>query len=197
MIGVDLAKNIFQLHITTMTGALLSKKKFSRDRFKEFMKCHEPALVILEACGSAHYWAKKFSKMGHNVKLIARQYVKSVIKRPKNDAADAEAIVVATQRLEMCSVAAKTKDPRAKAVLSRSHERLVHQRTEQVNALRAVLYEYGYVILQGIASIRQVEDILARPNCDLPDLVCDECGNLLKQISSNTKVINTKTYLIK
>ena len=197
MIGVDLAKNIFQLHIATMTGKVLSKKKLSRDRFKEFMKSHEPASVVLEACGSAHYWAETLADMAHDVKLIAPQYVKPFVKRQKNDAADAEAIVVAAQRPEMRFVAAKTKEQRAKGVLFRSRERLVHQRTEQVNALRAVLYEYGYVIPQGIASISRIEDILARPNCDLPDLVCDECRHLLEQISSNTKLINAKTDLIK
>ncbi|GDX39488.1 hypothetical protein LBMAG20_17030 [Methylocystaceae bacterium] len=74
---------------------------------------------------------------------------------------------------------------------------MVHHRTEQVNALRAVLYEYGYVIPQGIASIRRIADILGGQNCDLPDLVCDECRDLLEQISSNTKLINVKTDLIK
>jgi transposase len=197
MIGVDLAKNIFQLHIATMTGKVLSKKKLSRQRFKEFMETHEPAVVVLEACGSAHYWADALSEMGHSVKLIAPQYVKPFVKRQKNDAADAEAIVVAAQRPEMRFVEPKTKKQRAKAVLFRSRERLVHQRTEQVNALRAVLYEYGYVIPQGIASIRRIEELLAEPNCDLPNLVCDECRDLLEQISSATKRIIAKTQLIK
>ncbi|NDB70401.1 MAG: IS110 family transposase, partial [Methylocystaceae bacterium] len=197
MIGVDLAKNIFQLHISTMAGVVLSKKKLSRDRFKEFMKSHELALVVLEACGSAHYWAETLSEMGHNVKLIAPQYVKPFIKRQKNDAADAEAIVVAAQRPEMRFVATKTKEQRAKAVVFRSRERLVHHRTEQVNALRAVLYEHGYVIPQGIASISRVEDILGRQTYDLPDLVCYECRDLLEQIAVTTKPINSKTDQIK
>ena len=197
MIGVDLAKNIFQLHIATMTGAVLSKKKLSRDRFKEFMQTHEPAVVVLEACGSAHYWAKTLGEMGHDVKLIAPQYVKPFVKRQKNDAADAEAIVVAAQRPEMRFVATKTTEQRAKAVVFRSRERLVHHRTEHVNALRAVLYEHGYVIPKGIASISRVEDILGGQNCDLPDLVCEECRELLEQIARNTKLIKAKTDLIK
>jgi len=197
MIGVDLAKNIFQLHIATMTGVVLSKKKLSRDRFKEFMKIHDPAIVVLEACGSAHYWAETLKEMGHDVKLIAPQYVKPFVKRQKNDAADAEAIVVAAQRPEMRFVESKSKEQRAKAVLFRSRDRLVHQRTEHVNALRAILYEYGYVIPKGIASINRIEDLLARPNCDLPGLVCDECRELLEQISTNTKAIIAKTELIK
>ncbi|MFM8858889.1 MAG: IS110 family transposase, partial [Methylocystis sp.] len=195
--GADLAKNIFQLHIATMTGVVLSKKKLSRDRFKEFMKIHDPAIVVLEACGSAHYWAETLKEMGHDVKLIAPQYVKPFVKRQKNDAADAEAIVVAAQRPEMRFVESKSKEQRAKAVLFRSRDRLVHQRTEQVNALRAILYEYGYVIPKGIASISRIEDLLARPNCDLPGLVYDECRELLEQISTNTKAIIAKTELIK
>ena len=104
---------------------------------------------------------------------------------------------MAAQRPEMRFVATKTKEQRAKAVVFRSRERLVHHRTEQVNALRAVLYEHGYVIPQGIASISRVEDILGGQNCDLPDLVCEECRELLAQIASNTKLINAKTDLIK
>jgi len=197
MIGVDLAKNIFQLHIATMTGKVLSTKKLSRQRFKEFMETHAPAVVVLEACGSAHYWAETLCKMGHAVKLIAPQYVKPFVKRQKNDAADAEAIVIAAQRPEMRFVEPKTKEQRAKAVLFRSRERLVHQRTEQINALRAMLYEYGYIIPQGIASINRIEELLSEPNCDLPNLVCDECRDLLGLIATNTKLITTKTELIK
>ena len=127
MIGVDLAKNIFQLNITTMTGAVLSIKKLSRDRFKEFMQSHEPALVVLEGCGGAHYCSETLGDMGHDVKLIAPQYVKPFVKRQKNDAADAEAIVVAAQRPEMRYVEAKTKEQHTKAVLFRSREHLIHQ----------------------------------------------------------------------
>ena len=110
------------------------------------MKAHDSALVVLEAYGSAHYWVETLDDMGHDVKLNAPQYVNPFIKRQKNDAADAEAIVVAAQRPEMRFVATKTNDQRTKGVLFRSHERLVHYRTEQVNALRAVLYEHGHVI---------------------------------------------------
>jgi transposase len=197
MIGVDLAKNIFQLHIATRIGEVLSRKKLSRERFKQFMQAHEPAIVVMEACGSAHYWAETLSEMDHEVKLIATQYVKPFVKRQKNDAADAEAIVVAAQRPEMRFVETKTKEQRAKAVLFRSRARLVHQRTEQVNALRSMLYEYGYVIPKGITYISRIEAIIAEPSCDLPDLVCNECRDLLEQISANTKLIIAKTELIK
>ncbi len=196
MIGVDLAKNIFQLHIASMTGHLLSKKKLSRDRFRTFMQQHEPAVVVIEACGSAHYWAQTLGEMGHEVKLIAPQYVKPFVKRQKNDAADAEAIVVAAQRPEMRFVEPKTKEQRAKAILFRGRERLVHQRTDQINALRAILYEFGHVVPQGIVHVPKIVDIIDRTDSDLPDIVRDECRDLLSQISGNTERISLKTKMI-
>jgi transposase len=197
MIGVDLAKNIFQLHIASLTGEVLSRKKLSRERFKSFMQAQEPAIVVMEACGSAHHWAQALSEMGHEVKLIAPQYVKPFVKRQKNDAADAEAIVIAAQRPEMRFVEPKTKEQRARVVLFRARERLVHQRTEQVNALRSMLYEYGYVIPQGIGHIRRIEETLTDPSCDLPEIVREECRDLLDQIAGNTERITLKTEMIK
>jgi transposase len=197
MIGVDLAKNIFQLHIASLTGEVLSRKKLSRERFKSFMQAQEPAIVVMEACGSAHHWAQALSEMGHEVKLIAPQYVKPFVKRQKNDAADAEAIVIAAQRPEMRFVEPKTKEQRARVVLFRARERLVHQRTEQVNALRSMLYEYGYVIPQGIGHIRRIEETLNDPSCDLPEIVREECRDLLDQIAGNTERITLKTEMIK
>jgi transposase len=98
MIGVDLAKNAFQLHGATMTGQLKFRKKLTRSRFRQFMACQPSAVVVMEACGSASYWAREMVKLGHEVRLIAPQCVRPFVKRQKNDAADAEAIVVATQR---------------------------------------------------------------------------------------------------
>jgi transposase len=117
------------------------------------MQDHEPVIVVIESCGRAHYWAETFTEMGHKVKLIAPQYVKPFVKRQKNDAADAEAIVIAAQRPEMRFVEPKTKEQRAKAVIFRSRERLVAQRTELINAMGSTLYEYGFVIPQGIINL--------------------------------------------
>jgi len=161
------------------------------------MQAQEPAIVVMEACGSAHHWAQALSEMGHEVKLIAPQYVKLFVKRQKNDAADAEAIVIAAQRPEMRFVEPKTKEQRARVVLFRAREHLVHQRTEQVNALRSMLYGYGYVIPQGIGHIRRIEEILNDPSCDLPEIVREECRDLLDQIAGNTKRITLKTEMIK
>jgi len=197
MIGVDLAKNVFQLHAASMTGHPKYRKKLPRNNFAAFMAQQPPAIVVMEACGSAHYWAREMIKLGHEVKLIAPQYVKPFVKRQKNDAADAEAIVTAAQRPEMRFVDPKTAEQQSRAILFRARERLVHQRTELVNALRACLYEYGHVVPQGIHHIKRIEGILDVPNSDLPDLMREECQELLVQIAEKTIRINARTGKIK
>jgi transposase len=193
MIGVDLAKSVFQLHGASLAGHLKFRKKVTRIQFRHFMAKHEPAVVVMEACGSASYWAREMVKLGHEVRLIAPQYVRPFVKRQKNDAADAEAIVVAAQRPEMRFVEPKSEDQQACAVLFRARERLLHQRTELVNALRSVLYEYGHVFPKGIAHLRRIEAVVIDPASDLPDLVRDECHDLLEQISEQTARIEAKT----
>lgn len=98
MIGVDLAKSVFQLHGASMIGEVRFRRKLTRPQFERFMAGHAPAIVVMEACGGSHYWARRMRNMGHEVKLIAPQYVRPFVKRQKNDAADAEAIVIAAQR---------------------------------------------------------------------------------------------------
>lgn len=197
MIGVDLAKNVFQLHVTSMTGQLKFRKKLARRSFVRFMAEQPLAVVVMEACGSAHYWAREVVRLGHEVKLIAPHYVKPFVKRQKNDVADAEAIVIAAQRPEMRFVEPKSVEQQSRAILFRARERLVHQRTELVNAVRACLYEYGHVVPQGINNVRKIADILDAPSSDLPDLVQEECRDLLKQIAEKTERINNRTRKIK
>lgn len=193
IIGVDLAKNVFQLHGSSFEGELLFRKKLIRQQFQKFMAGHAPAVVVMEACGSASYWAREMIKLGHEVKLIAPQYVRPFVKRQKNDRADAEAIVIAARQPEMRFVEPKTTEQQAKAVLFRSRERLVHQRTELVNALRAVLYEYGRTIPKGIGNLRYIQDIVEDTDSDLPELVREECRDLLEQIAEQTDRIDRKT----
>ncbi len=118
----------------------------------------------MESCGSAHSWARQMMELGHKVRLIAPQYVRPFVKRQKNDAADAEAMVIAAPRPEMRFVEPKSELQQAKAVLFRARECLVHQRTELVNALHAVLYEYGHTIPQGIVHLKRIEALLDEPN---------------------------------
>ena len=197
MIGVDLAKNVFHLHGASMTGQLKFRKKLSRPQFRAFLSTQPPAVIVMEACGSASYWARVLSGMGHEVKLIAPQYVKPFVKRQKNDAADAEAIVIAAQRPEMRFVPPKTKKQQARAILFRNRERLVNQRTELVNSLRSILYEFGHTIPQGIGNVSRGYEILEDPNCDLPDLVRQECRDLLELIEETTVRIAAKLKRIK
>jgi transposase len=193
MIGVDLAKNVLQIHCATMAGHLKFRRKLTRLQFRQFMSGQPPAVVVMEACGSASYWARELIKLGHEVRLIAPQYVRPFVKRQKNDAADAEAIVVAAQRPEMRFVQPKSEDQQACAVLFRARERLLHQRTEIVNALRSVLYEYGHTVPKGIAHLKRIEAILEEPNSDLPALVREECQDLIEQIAEKTARIEAKT----
>ena len=186
MIGVDLAKNVFQLHGATIAGEVLFRKKLGRERLRRFMAEQSCSIVVMESCSSAHYWAREMTALGHEVKLIAPQYVKPFVKRGKNDAADAEAIVIAAQRPKMRFVEPKSADQQAKAVLFRSCDRLVHQRTELANALRAVLYEYGHVVPQGINQLKRLEAIVTSKHCDLPTLVIEECLDILDQIRDKT-----------
>lgn len=197
MIGVDLAKAVFQLHAASMTGEPIFRKKLSRQSFAKFMAEQPPALVVMEACGSAHHWAREMIKLGHEVKLIAPHYVKPFVKRQKNDAADAEAIVIAAQRPEMRFVEVKSEEQQSRAILFRARERLVNQRTELVNALRACLYEYGYVVPLGMRQLSRMEEIVSASNSDLPELTREECRDLLDQIDEKTVRIDARTRKVK
>ncbi len=175
-----------------MRGEVKFRKKLTRLQFHRFMADHASALVVMEACGGASYWARELVKIGHEVKLIAPQYVRPFVKRQKNDAADAEAIVIAAQRPEMRFVEPKSEDQQARAILFRVRDRLVHQRTELVNALRAILYEFGHSIPQGIHQLKRIEAILEEENSDLPTLVREECRDMIQQISEKTARIEAR-----
>lgn len=176
-----------------MTGQVRFRRKLARQQFRHFMAEQPPAIVIMEACGSAHYWAREMASLGHEVKLIAPQYVRPFVKRQKNDAADAEAIVIAAQRPEMGFVEPKSEAQQARAVLFRARERLVRQRTEMVNALRAVLYEYGHIVPRGMVQLARMQEIAEAPNSDLPKLVREECLDMIEQISDLTRKIDFRT----
>ncbi len=193
VIGVDLAKTAFQIHAPSLTGELLFRKKVRRPQFLQFMASQPLALVVMEACGSAHYWARELMNAGHEVKLIAPQYVRPFVKRQKNDAADAEAIVIAARQPEMRFVVPKSEDQQTRAALFRCRERLVRQRTELVNALRGMLYEFGLVVPKGIAHLKRIEELVRDDSIELPTLVRKECQDLLAQIDEQSIRIAEKT----
>jgi transposase len=190
IVGVDLAKHSFQLHGASEDGAVLFRKKLSRPQFHRFMSEQPRCTVVMEACGGAHYWARELVRLGHGARLISARYVKPFIKRQKNDAADAEAIVEAATRPTMRFVEVKSAEQQARAVVFRTREQLLKQRTELVNALRSHVYEFGYVAPQGIHNLRRIAEILDDENTDIPPLARETCQDILTQIGSQTERID-------
>jgi transposase len=187
IIGVDLAKNVFQLHGAAADGSVVFRKKLTRVQFHKFMSCHPACLVAMEACGSAHYWAREMAMMGHEPRLIAPRYVKPFVKRHKNDTADAEAIVEAALRPTMRFVDPKTPEQQGGAVLFRTRAQFIRQRTEAVNALRAHLYEFGYIAPIGVQNVKQLVAIVEADTSELPALVRFSCRELIEQITRLTE----------
>lgn len=154
-LGIDLAKNVFQLHGVNSKGVKVLGKKLSRKQLIEFVVQLPKCMIAMEACGSSHYWARKFRSMGHEVKLISPQFVKPFVKSNKNDANDAEAIVEASLRPSMRFVAVKTVEQQETLCLHRVRERLVCSRTGLINEIRGLLGEFGIVIPQGVQKFRK------------------------------------------
>ncbi|MDR3376067.1 MAG: IS110 family transposase [Ancalomicrobiaceae bacterium] len=144
-IGLDLAKAVFQVHGATEDGTPVLRRKLRRSEMLSFFEKQPPCLVGVEACGSAHHWAREISRLGHEVRLIPPAYVKPFVKRGKTDAADAEAICEAVTRKTMRFVPIKTEEQQAAAMVLKTRELLVSQRTRTINALRAHLAELGVV----------------------------------------------------
>ena len=153
-LGIDIAKNVFQLHGVDREGKVVLQKRISRGKLAEFMDNLPSCLVGMEACGSSNYWALKFQSFGHTVKLMSPQYVKPYVKTNKNDQRDAEAICEAVTRPTMRFVAIKSKDHQAIQCVHRIRQRLVKSRTALSNQIRAFLGEYGIIIPQGVPHVR-------------------------------------------
>ena len=148
---------------------------------------HPACIVAMEACGSSHYWAREMAQMGHEPRLIAPRYVKPFVKRHKNDAADAEAIVEAALRPTMRFVDPKTQEQQGGAVLLRIRALFIRQRTEAVNALRAHPYEFGYIAPVGIQNVKQLVLVVEADNSDLPEIVRFACKEAIEQITRLTE----------
>src|SRR2546429_8793267 len=155
-IGLDLAKHVFQVHGVDAEGTTVVRKRLRRGQVLAFFSRIPRCVVGLEACATAHYWARELGALGHEVRLMPAQYVKAYIKRNKHDAADAEAICEAVQRPTMRFVPVKTTEQQATALLHRGREQLVRQRTMLVNALRAHLAEFWMVAAQGLRNVAQL-----------------------------------------
>jgi transposase len=153
--GIDLAKNVFQVHGVDERGKVALKKQLKRGQVMAFFANLPPCLIGMEACGSAHHWARQLQALGHTVKLMAPQYVKPYVKTNKHDAADAEAICEAVGRPNMRFVPIKTVEQQAILMVHRGRQGFVKARTAQANQIRGLLAEFGLVLPQGITHVTQ------------------------------------------
>ncbi len=155
ILGIDIAKNVFQLHGIDESGKPVLKRKLTRAKLTETIAKLEPCLIVMEACGGSSHWCRKFSKLGHQTKLISPQFVKPFVKTNKNDRNDAEAISEAASRPTMRFVSPNTLEQQDIQVIHRVRSRLIAERTAIVNQIRGLLAEYGVVVSSGITKIRK------------------------------------------
>lgn len=159
-IGLDLAKNVFQIHGVDARGQIVVANRLRRGQVIEFFKKLPPCLVGMEACATAHHWARELSAVGHTVRLMPASYVKAYVRRQKNDAADAAAICEAVTRPSMRFVPVKTVNQQAALMLHRTRDLLIRQRTQLINALRAHLAEAGLIAATGVDGLKSLLGIV-------------------------------------
>ncbi len=153
VLGIDLAKSVFQLHGLDPCGKVALRKRVSRGQLRTFIGNLPRCVIGMEACASAHFWGREFEKFGHEVRLISPQFVKPYVKSNKNDAADAEAICEAITRPHMRFVPIKSIEQQDIQALHRVRQRLVRSRTALANEVRGLLQEYGIVLPKGIQKL--------------------------------------------
>jgi transposase len=171
MIGLDLAKNVFQVHGMDASGKVVLQRQLRRNAVDKFFAKLAPCTVGMEACGSAHHWARVIGQYGHEVKLMPPAYVKPYVKRNKNDGRDAEAICEAMSRPTMRFVAVKSVEQQAMLSVHTTRALLVKQRTMVANALRAQLSELGIVAAQGREGLRELMARLQAPSQEIPEMM--------------------------
>lgn len=187
-IGVDLAKHVFQLHGVGPDGQVVLRQKLRRAQMMTFFAKLAPCLVGMEACATAHHWARELSALGHEVRLMPAHYVKAYVKRGKNDAADAEAICEAVTRPTMRFVAIKSREQQAVLVMHRTRDLLVRQRTQAANSLRGLLAEFGVAEAQGICRLGRLRayletDTVPEPGRKILGLLAEQIDELEKRIA--------------
>lgn len=181
MIGLDIAKSVFQAHGEDWTGRIIIQKRLRRAQVVPFFATLRPARIGIEACGSAHYWGRELSKLGHEVRLIPAAYVKPFVRRNKTDARDAAAICVALGRPDMRFVAIKSVEQQAARALARSRDLLVRQHTQLMNSVRSQLAEFGLVAAQGRRGFATLAALIAAGDAAIPPLLREALSMLVQQ----------------
>ncbi len=181
IVGLDLAKRVFQAHGAGADGGVIFRRKLSRSQVLAFFMGLPKCVVAMEACATAHYWAREIGKLGHEVRLLPPAYVKPFVKRQKNDAADAEAIVEAAMRPSMRFVVPKTESQQACSMLFLTRDLFVRQRTQLINAVRAHLAEHGIIAPQGISNLASLTEAI-EDNIGLDLIVVETARLYLEQI---------------
>jgi transposase len=194
IIGLDLAKRSFQARGAHAGSGVALRKKLSREKVLAFFAEQSRCVVAMEAYGSAHYWGRAIGDLGHEVRLIPPAYVKPLVKRHKNDAANAEAIYEAASRPTMRFVAVKTEEQQARAMLFRTRDLLVRQRTQLINPLRGHSAEHGVVAPQGPANVKVLAEAIEETTTSLPLLVAELSRVFLEQIDVLARKIAELDY---
>ena len=161
-IGLDIAKNVFQVHGIGAAEKVIVRKQLRRGQVMAFFEALAPCLIGMEACATSHHWARELTKLGHKVRLMPAKDVRAYVKRNKNDAADAEAICEAVRRPTMRFVRIKSAEQQGQLMLHRARDLLMRQRTQVINALRAHLAEFGITAAQGREGIKELLAIVVR-----------------------------------
>lgn len=187
-VGIDLAKNVFQVHGVDGRGTVVLRKQLRRDQVTAFFANLPPCVIGMEACGSAHHWARTLRRLGHDARLISPQFVKPYVKSNKNDVADAEAICEAVARPNMRFVPVKSIEQQTVLSLHRARQGFVKARTAQANQIRGLLSEFGLVIPVGISHIAtRVPSLLEDASNSLPGSL----RQLITRLTEHLKELDT------
>jgi transposase len=182
MIGLDIAKSVFQAHGEDAAGRITLQRRLRRSQVKDFFAKLPPAQLGIEACGSAHYWGRELAALGHEVRLIPAAYAKPFVRRNKTDARDAAAICTALGRPDMRFVAVKSEAQQAARGLERSRDLLVRQRTQLANSVRSQLAEFGIIAPQGQRGFAGLAAAVADGTAAVPAALQEALGLLVQQI---------------
>lgn len=181
MIGLDLAKHVFQIHGVSGSEQIVLRRQLRRGEMLRFFKKQAPCVVAMEACGMAHFWGRELAALGHEVRLLPPSYVRPYVKRGKNDASDAAAICEAALRPSMRLVPVKTPAQQAVAARHRVRDLMVRQRTMQMNAFRAHLAEFGVIAARGRKGLAELLSVL---EAAAPDMLPEALRDTLRELAA-------------